>query len=78
MAKAGPKVMVSVSRRSRRSWGKRALAHETRIRIQKVTEMAEAGYEPRVIASASKLPPQLVEEMLALSPQQTTGRAGDG
>jgi hypothetical protein len=28
--------------------------------------MAEAGYEPRVIASASKLPPQLVEEMLAL------------
>jgi hypothetical protein len=56
----------------------RALAHETRIRIQKVTEMAAAGYEPRVIASAAKLPQQLVEAMLALSPQQTTGGEGDG
>ena len=41
-------------------------------------ELAETGYEPRVIASAAKLPPQLVEEMLALSPQQTTGGEGDG
>jgi hypothetical protein len=41
-------------------------------------ELAEAGYEPRVIASASKLPPQLVEEMLALKGRQTTGGEGDG
>jgi hypothetical protein len=67
-----------MSRRRRRSWGKRALGHETRSRIAKVTQMAEAGYEPSVIASASKLPPQLVEEMLALSPQRTTGGEGRG
>jgi hypothetical protein len=41
-------------------------------------ELAVEGYEPRVIASAAKLPQQLVEEMLALSPQQTTGGEGDG
>ena len=56
-----------MSRRSRRSWGKRALAHETKARIAKVTEMAAEGYEPRVIASAAKLPQSLVEEMLAAS-----------
>jgi hypothetical protein len=70
-----------MSRRRRRSWGKRALAHETQTRIAKVTEMAEAGYEPSVIASASKLPPQLVEEMLAaMSPSGagTTGGEGRG
>jgi hypothetical protein len=39
-------------------------------------ELAVEGYEPRVIASAAKLPQQLVEEMLALSPQQTTGGGG--
>jgi hypothetical protein len=64
-----------MSRRSRRSWGKRALNHETKARIAKVTEMAEAGYEPPVIAAAAKLPQQLVEEMLALG-QRTTVQGG--
>jgi hypothetical protein len=77
MPKARVRVMVSVSRRSRRGWGKRALAHETRSRIAKVEEMAEAGYEPPVIASSAKLPQQLVEEMLALG-QRTTGEGGGG
>jgi hypothetical protein len=58
-------VLVSMSRRNRRSWGKRALAHETRSRIAKVAELAEEGYEPGVISSSAKLPLALVEEMLA-------------
>jgi hypothetical protein len=66
-----------MSRRSRRSWGKRKLSHETKARIQKVEELAEAGYGPRAIAPAAKLPPQLIEEMLALN-HRTTGGEGGG
>jgi hypothetical protein len=64
-----------VSRRSRRSWGKRALAHETRSRIAKVAELAEEGYEPNAIASAAKLPQSLVEEIVAMG-SRTEGRGG--
>jgi hypothetical protein len=66
-----------MSRRSRRSWGKRALAHETKARIAKVTEMAEAGYGLRATALAAKLPPPLVQAMLEMS-HRTTGGAGGG
>jgi hypothetical protein len=63
----------TVSRRNRRSWGKRALAHETRSRIAKVEELAEAGYEPSVIAPAAKLPQAFVEEMLRLASHKGGG-----
>jgi hypothetical protein len=62
-----------MSRRSRRSWGKRALAHETQARIQKVAELYEKGYGPRAIAPAARLPESLVAAMLEMKPPPEGG-----
>jgi hypothetical protein len=61
-------------RRIRRRWGKRALNHEARSRIAKVQELAIAGYEPSAIASVSKLPRQLVEDLLEYVDPHPGGR----
>ena len=43
------------------------MSHEVRSRIQRVEELAEEGYEPSAIASATRLPRALIEELLSIA-----------